>query len=104
RTMMLQRLAITNWVLLLAFTLPARALIKPDFTPVHLVNQSTLIVELSFEPVKAGHATATVKRVIKGKLAAPKLFFDLTTAAAKEHADELEKNLKEHGPAPVILF
>jgi hypothetical protein len=91
-------------LLLLAAALPSGALIKADFTPVHLVNQSTLIVELVFEPIKDGRAAARVQRVIKGKLAAPKLFFEFKTAAVKEHADELTKKLAAHGKEPVILF
>jgi hypothetical protein len=74
--------------------MPALALINPTFTPIHLVKQSKLILELQVDPAKDGKAVATVTRVVKGKTGAKTLTLDLTTCAVKEHAAAVEETIR----------
>jgi len=71
----------------------ASGLINPNFTPVHLVRQSSLVAELEFQPVKGAKCEAAVKRVLKGKLDARTISFDFSTCAVKEHVELLVKGI-----------
>jgi hypothetical protein len=81
----------------------AAGLIRPDFTPVHLVKQSALILELRVESVKDGLATLTVKRALKGKADAPKLGLELKGQALSAQAADFQKKLAAVGQGPVLL-
>jgi len=89
---------------LLALAPPSFALINPNFTPVHLVNQSTLAVELELAPVKDGKCVGTVKQVLKGKLDAKTLTFNLAASQMKEHAASLTQRIAANGSQSVIFF
>jgi hypothetical protein len=91
-------------LLLLALAPPSFALINPNFTPVHLVNQSTLVVELELAPVKDGKCVGTVKQVLKGKLDARTLTFNLAASQMKEHAAALTQRIAANGSQSVIFF
>ena len=92
---------------LLMLTSPGglHGLINPKFTPVHLVQQSEVIVELKFEPrVRGGRATASVVSVLKGEMDAKTLTVDLTATAFPERARTVEKMIKEYAGRPVLMF
>jgi len=80
------------------------ALINPNFTPVHLVQQSKLILELHFDSVKAGKAVASVKQVVKGKTDAKILTIDLTASPYKEQAKLVETMVQAPGIGSALLF
>lgn len=63
----------------------APALINPGFTPVHLVKDSTLILELQVGPAKDGKATARILRVLKGEVDEKTLALALTASGLDEH-------------------
>ena len=75
----------------LAAPLRSPALINPNFTPVHLVNQSSLIVEVQPGVAKDGKITATVKRVLKGTCDRKSLTLALSTSTFPEHVKTVEK-------------
>ena len=68
--------------LLMSLAAQNTALINPNFTPIHLVNQFTLVVELEMAPVRDGKSVGTVKQVLKGKLESKTVTFDLPMGAA----------------------
>ena len=80
------------------------ALINPNFTPVHLVKQAQLVVELELAPAKDGKSIGTVKQVLKGKLDRKTLTFDLTATQMKEHATSLAQRIATNGQQSVIFF
>jgi len=82
----------------------ALALINPNVTPVHLVNQSSVILELQFGPVKGDKATATVKQVLKGKHAQKTVVFVLSTSAFAEHSKTVKKLVNSQGGATALFF
>ena len=62
------------------------ALINPNFTPMHLSEQSDLILILKFDgAVKDGRATATVTKAMKGEAPKQPLTFDFLAGAMKAH-------------------
>lgn len=63
----------------------APAMINPSFTPVHLVRDSTLILELRVGPAQEGKATARILRVLKGKVDDKTLSLSLTASGLDEH-------------------
>lgn len=71
----------------------APALINPGFTPVHLVKDSTLILELQVGPAKDGKATARILRVLKGKVDDRNLSLSLTASGLDEHRNAARKLL-----------
>ena len=71
----------------------APALINPNFTPVHLVKDSTLILELQVGPAKDGKATARILRVLKGKSDDKTLALALTAFGLDEHRKAAQKLL-----------
>jgi len=90
-------------VTLLATT--AHALIDPNFTPIHLVEQSALILELD---LKRGNNKdkylAQVRKVIKGKTALKALALDLSKAANEQHADGFRALVKASAGKPALFF
>ena len=96
---------LTGAAALLAAAAPARGLINPRFTPVHLVRQSGCIVTLRFAgKVAAGKAGAAVGSVLKGKPAGKKLTIDLTTTAYAKQAKLIEKLIASAGESPALMF
>ena len=71
----------------------ASALINPRFTPVHLVKDSTLILELRVGPAKDGKATARILRVLKGKGDHKTLALALAASGLDEHRKAAQKLL-----------
>ena len=64
--------------LLIGPVLNAHAYINPDFTPEDLINQSDIILVLSFKGVdEEGQANAEVKEVLKGEFPEKNLDIDL---------------------------
>ena len=78
---------------LLCGVLPVSAAINPQFTPIHLVAQSTTIAALQLDSAKDGKLTLSVKQILKGALAAKQATFDLSEAPDPEQAKSLEKKL-----------
>ena len=72
---------------------PAPAMINPSFTPVHLVRDSTLILELQVGPAEEGKATARILRVLKGKVDDKALALSLTASGLDEHRKAAQKLL-----------
>ena len=92
----------TVGLLMAALLLPdgrAYAMINPNFTPVHLVHQADVILELQMSPVKDGVVTATVKGIIKGKFAAKTLALSLKDTAFQEQAQVVEQLAAAAEPA-----
>ena len=80
------------------------ALINPNFTPVHVVQQSNNILELKFEPeIKAGKAVAAVTKELKGQLKAETILIDIS-AAYKEQAEVFANLVKITAGEPALLF
>jgi hypothetical protein len=78
----------------LAFSaVPAPGLISPNFTPVHLVKDSTLILELHVGAATDGKAAARVVRVLKGKCDDKALALALTAFGLEEHRKTAQKLL-----------
>ena len=85
--------------------LPAFAAINPQFTPIHLVAQSTTIASLQLDSAKDGKWTLSVKHILKGELAAKQVAFDLSDAPDPEQARSLEKKLGAgQRDVPAMLF
>ena len=91
-------------LLIAGLSTTAPALINPNFTPVHLVNQSTLVVELELAPVKDGRSIGTVKQILKGKLETKTLTFDLSATPLKEHAASLTLRIAANAGQSAIFF
>ena len=100
----------TGWKVLIAIllviagSLKTLALINPKFTPVHLVKQSALILELQLAPVKDGKLTATVRRVLKGKGDDKTVTFTLATSIFPEHIKTVEKVAEAKEGTQAIFF
>lgn len=81
------------------------ALIDPNFTPIHLVEQSALILELDLRQGKTRDKyTARIRKVVKGKTALKALTFDLSKAANEQHADAFRALAKASGDKPALFF
>jgi len=78
--------------------------INPNFTPVHLVEQSECVAELELEVGRDSKVGATVKRVIKGDLPAKAITLDLTKTPYKQHAAGFQRMIANRGKAPALLF
>jgi len=85
---------------------PARALINPNFTPIHLVSQSDQILEVTFAGATEGATTvtATVKTSIKGKDAPRNITLNLSTSAFPEHTAAVAKAIHERGSLTALFF
>ncbi|HPD16523.1 MAG TPA: VCBS repeat-containing protein [Planctomycetota bacterium] len=74
----------------------AQALIRPDFTPIHLVHQSDLVLALTVGPVGTGGAVkADIAKALKGKAPAKAPVFDFS----KSPGPQVEAFQKLIGPA-----
>ncbi len=83
----------------------AYGLINPNFTPLHLVEQSKLIMLLKFEKGQTGKITATIDKTLKGKTDEKTIVLDLTTTALKDHAKWLEQMISSpESKEPVHFF
>ena len=95
-------------VFAIAAMLPADsglALINPKFTPVDLVGQSGLIVEVDLRPGDAKDTyRATVRAVVKGKTDEKSLAFDLSGAANAQTVEALRGLLAAADKAPSLFF
>ncbi len=95
--------------LALLWTALGRAYVNPNFTPLHLEEQSKLICTVKVEEIaKDGKsATLTVLDVIKGASPAKKLTLEFTAVLAKEGGKEDVKEiielLKAAGAKPALL-
>lgn len=98
-------LPVTVLVLGLVFLGEAPAAINPNFTPVHLVQQSEQVVVLKLAaPDAKGKITAQVVRLLKGKLDAKSVTIDLSASPFKEHGKTVGKAAAELGEQPALLF
>ncbi len=92
-------------VLVTLFAAKAHAIIDPNFTPIHLVEQSALILELDLKPGKTkDQYLGTVREVLKGKTALKAFSFDLSRAANEQHADAFRGLVKASGDKPALFF
>jgi len=83
----------------------AHALINPKFTPVNLVRESGVILELNFRPeLRNGKLNAVVKQVLKGKSESKSIEIDLTGTAYPDQARLLERRVKDWEARPVLMF
>ncbi|MCC6475119.1 MAG: hypothetical protein IT514_15405, partial [Burkholderiales bacterium] len=82
-----------------------RALINPNFTPLHLVKQSDLILELEapakFENLKG---TLAVKSVLKGKYAAKTIVIDTGSWTEEEDVPVMEPLFLKSTGKPILMF
>jgi len=91
--------------LVLAIGRPAHALINPGFTPVHLTQQSHLVVQLKLSvagPKGKEKITAQVVKALKGT--APKAALIDMSEMRKEEAEAFVGQVRENGDGPVLLF
>lgn len=82
----------------------AHALINPNFTPMHLVNQSEIILELQLTGAQDGKIRAEVKEVIKGKYEAKTVSLELQGSAFKEQIDIIAKMATQPGGVQALFF
>ena len=100
---------LTGAVLAAAITLiavgTARALINPKFTPIHLVEQSDLILVLKLGAPDAKQQVAVeVRKCLKGKAPAGKMTIDLSKSAQKDRAKAIGEAIARLGDEPAMLF
>lgn len=82
----------------------AFALINPNFTPIHLVDQSALIITVSFGKIgEDNKVVGTVGEVVKGKSSAKILTFDLG-ATDVHNARAIADRIAAWGDKPALLF
>jgi len=92
-------------LLLLILAPKVHALIDPKFTPIHLVEQSALILELDLkQDTGKEQYVGTVRAVLKGKTALKALTLDLSRAANEQHADAFRGLVKASGGGPALFF
>ena len=82
----------------------AIALINPSFTPIHLAQQSDLILEVDLAMAKDGKAEARIVRSLKGKPDGKTFAIDFTTCAKKEWAAATEKTIRDSKSAKAVFF
>jgi len=82
----------------------ALALINPTFTPVHLVKDSTLILELRVGPAEDGRAMARILRVLKGKGDDKTLALSLVASGLDEHRKAAQKLLDSRDGRVACFF
>lgn len=78
------------------------AIIDPDFTPKHLVEQSGAIVVGTFDVEAGKELKLTRTGLLKGE-AGNELIFSLADCD-KDHVADIEQGLKKNAKAPVIFF
>ncbi|MGA2618736.1 MAG: VCBS repeat-containing protein [Thermoguttaceae bacterium] len=78
----------------------ANAMINPRFTPVHLVQQATLIVSVDLKPGQSkDQYTAAIREVLKGKTELKALRLDLSKAINTQNANALRDLAADAKPA-----
>jgi len=84
----------------------AEALINPNYTPIHLVEQSNLIAEITFEKVGGEKevSVASVTNILKGKTDQKKFTVDFNATAYKIQAKYLTKYIRELKDETILLF
>jgi hypothetical protein len=82
----------------------APGLINPSFTPVHLVKDSTLILELQVGPAKDGLAEARILRVLKGTVDGKTLSLSLAACGLDVHRQAAQKLLDSKDGRLACLF
>lgn len=100
------------WFLLvtLSMILPVqitRALINPNYTPVHLVEGAEFIILMKLSACdEKGLANAEIVRILKGEDKAPKgkLVFDVSQAINKETFAIIRDRITALGDEPALLF
>jgi hypothetical protein len=85
------RVLCLSGILTFLWSSAVQALINPNFTPVDLVKQSSLILEVQFGSAKDGQATAAVKRVLKGKSDPKTIALTLSTSLFPDHVRTVER-------------
>jgi hypothetical protein len=83
----------------------ASALINPKFTPVHLVNQSDVILRLKANPESPdGRMTFAVEGLLKGKDESKTIEVDLTATEYPDQAQFVAKMAKESADGRALMF
>jgi hypothetical protein len=81
----------------------SHALIRPDFTPIHLVKESKLIVSVDLKQGKSiDQYDAVIREVLKGKTELKAIHLDLSKARDEQNVDSFRK-LAAAG-APALFF
>ncbi len=80
------------------------ALINPNFTPLDLVEQSELILQVEFGPIKDNRCVCTVKKVLKGKLEQKTVTLDFSKAMNLAEAKRMAGHIVASGKAPGVCF
>jgi len=89
---------------LLGMAAPVQADTNPVFTPVELTKQSTLIVHLEFRSVSdKGLATATVRKVVKGRLERKEITVDLFAGPFEAQGKQIARMITG-GTKEALLF
>jgi len=91
-------------VVVLLGTRDAIALINPSFTPIHLAQQSDLILDVAITMTKEGIAEASIVRSLKGKPGGKTFAIDFTTCAKKEWAAATEKTIRSSKSTKAVFF
>ena len=92
-------------LLVLVGSLSVYGLINPNFTPLHLVDQSGVIVLLKTEkPVKDGQVTAVITRILKGKAEKQTIVIDLKSTAFKEKSEKIKKLINQWKGTEFMFF
>jgi len=80
-------------------------LINPNFTPLHLVEQSGLIARIEIShPITGNTIRATIVEVLKGKPTGKTVVIDLSKSAFEAHAKAVKGMLETMKGTPVLLF
>jgi len=83
----------------------AAALINPKFTPVHLVKQSQVILQLKVRPESGGGKLIfTVENVLKGKQDNKTVEIDLTVSSYPDQARFADKVARESSDKLALMF
>jgi hypothetical protein len=91
-------------IALVALAAASWALINPNFTPIHLAQQSETILVIEFKDVsKDGKAKAVAKKAVKGKAPAGDITFDFMAGAMEDQGKEVVRMITE-GTKEAMLF
>ena len=93
--------AALGWVLQSA----ALGLINTKFTPVHLVKDSEVILDLRLDGgAKDGTAMAVVERALKGQFGKKRLEIELAGSSKPDQARLIEKSIRAQKGVPALMF
>jgi len=82
----------------------ASAAIDPKFTPVQVVKQASLVLELEFTTLKGPKGEVVVKRVMKGKLDARTITLVFSTCAVQNHVELLQNAVNARPRTQAAFF